>query len=521
LIVLLIAVLAGFGLFLRAVRQELDHQYKQRALVISAAAGHMADIQVAMAVGDPDHIVAARAETLRAATGASYIVVLDRNGVRYSHPNATLIGERVSEPVIALDGHSYTGIDNGHLGRSANAKTPLRGPDGRIIGEVSAGILEKHVSAEVWQRLPSLILYTAIALAIGVGASLLLARRLKRQTFGLELHEIAELLQEREAMLHGISDGVITVDPDGRISLVNDEARRMLGLATDALGTNLDQLLPPGRMRDLLTGRIPTSDDQAVLTEDSCLSIARMPVTHQGRSLGAVVTLRDRTELVGLLRELDSIRSLTDAVRAQQHEHANRMHTIAGLLELGRADEAAAYLAEISGTSTALAETLHDRIGNPTVVALLLAKVTIAAERGVVLNVEADASTEGAALDDIAVDGPALVTIIGNLVDNAIDAASGTGGARVTITFFRLDGAVVIEVADSGPGLPAGSDEIFTDGFTTKPPRQGVHRGLGLALVRRLVIRASGTIAVDNRNGAVFQVTLPAKVAVASVGPVR
>src|SRR6202011_1507135 len=145
---------------------------------------------------------------------------------RYSHPNPALIGRRVSEPVIALDGRDHIGVDHGNLGVSANAKTPVRAADGPVIGEVSAGILEGQVSDQLLHELPSLLLYFACALAIGVVASLTLARRLKRSTFGLELDEIAALVQEREAMLHGIREGVITLDRAGRITLVNDEARR-------------------------------------------------------------------------------------------------------------------------------------------------------------------------------------------------------------------------------------------------------------------------------------------------------
>src|SRR5205085_6927742 len=197
---------------------------------------------------------AVRAEEIRRATGASYVVVIDRNSVRHSHPNPELIGNKVEEPLVALDGKGYVGIDAGSLGRSANGKAPLRAPDGTIIGEVSAGILETNVSAEVAQTLPALLGYAALALLVGTAVSLLLARRLKRQTFGLELDEIAQLLQEREAMLHGVSEGVITVDSRGRVSLINEGARRLLGIGSTALHEPVADLVPPGRLRDVITG---------------------------------------------------------------------------------------------------------------------------------------------------------------------------------------------------------------------------------------------------------------------------
>jgi two-component system CitB family sensor kinase len=511
--VLVVAGLAGFALYVRHARADLDRQFEQRALTVAEAAAADPDIRAAMATGDTNGAVARIAEDLRKATAASYVVVIDADGRRHSHPRPELIGQRIEEPVVAMDGHTYVGVDHGHLGRSANGKAPLRAPDGRVIGEVSAGILETEVSSELWKQLPTLLLYTTLALAAGAAVSVVLARRLKRRTFGLELDEIAELLQEREAMLHGIREGVVIVDPAGRVSLVNDEACRLLELGTLQVGSTLHAALPPGRLRDVVTGATDATVDEVVVTNDRCLVVARMPVSLEGRPLGAVVTVRDQTEMVSLLRELDSVRALTDALRAQQHEHANRMHTVAGLLELGRAEDAATYLHEIAGTSAARAEVLQERLGNPTVVALLLGKFVVAAEHGVSLDIDADESIDGITANDLALDPAALVTILGNLVDNAIDAAQASEHGAVRVHFGRgPDGDVTIEVSDTGPGIAGNPDDVFVDGFTTKPPRpDGVHRGLGLALVRRLVTRAGGEIQVVSGPGATFVVRLPVK----------
>ena len=518
--VLLIAVSSGFFLFTRELRRDIDRGYEAHALSIAQAAAANAQIRAAMAAGDKDHAVAGLAASLREATGASYIVVIDLDRVRHSHPDPTKIGQKVEEPLIVLDGRGHVGIDRGGLGRSANGKAPLRAPDGRIIGEVSAGILEQHVTDAVVRALPALAGSAAIALLVGILGSLVLARRLKRQTFGLELDEIAQLLQEREAMLHGVSEGVVTVDAKGRVSLVNEGARRLLGLGTTGLGRPLDELLPPGRLRDLVSGAHGDTVDETVVTDDYVLIVTRMPVSHGGRPLGAVITLRDRTELAGLVRELDSVRSLTDALRAQQHEHANRMHALAGLLELGRHDEAQSYLDELSTTSAATAEALRDRIGDPTIVALLLAKITIAAERGVELVVEVAEGIEP--VDDAAVKPRVLVSIIGNLVDNAVDAAAGSSAQPlVRVRFDRpAAGRLEISVADNGPGV-ADVDRVFTDGYTTKPHRDGAPRGLGLALVHRLVVRNGGRVDITNDGGAVFRVTLPTRSPVPAGSEVR
>jgi two-component system CitB family sensor kinase len=518
IVVLLVALAAGFYLFSRELRHDIDQGYEGRALSIAEAAANDPQIRAQMALGDPNHLVAELAESLRQATGASYIVVIDHNSVRHSHPDPNLIGQKVEEPLVALDGRGHVGVDYGHLGTSANGRAPLRAPDGTIIGEVSAGILERSVSAAVQRSLPALTGYALLALALGVAVSLLLARRLKRQTFGLELDEIAALLQEREAMLHGVSEGVITIDARGRVSLINEGARRLLGIGSSALHEPVENLIPAGRLRDVITGASGDATEETIVTDDYVLIVTRITVSHMDRELGAVITIRDRTELAGLVRELDSIRSLTEALRAQQHEHANRMHTLAGLLELARYDEAQGYLAELSATSTGIAETLRDQIGDPTIVALLLAKVTIASERGVELTVSADEAV--GSIDGIDVKPRVLVSIVGNLVDNAIDAAAAGASPHphVYVSFHRPDtGHIEIEVGDNGPGVQH-SDRIFTDGYSTKPPRDGAPRGLGLALVHRLVIRNHGRITVGNDGGAVFRVTLPARAGAKAAG---
>jgi two-component system CitB family sensor kinase len=334
-----------------------------------------------------------------------------------------------------------------------------------------------------------------------------LSRRLKKMTFGLELHDLSSLLQEREAMLHGIREGVIAFDRQGRVSMSNDEARRLLGLRRVAIGEPIDQLIPEGRLRDLLSGDIE-GQDQLVLTDEHLLVINRMPVHVDGRDVGSVVTVRDRTELEALLRELDSVNGLTDALRAQQHEFSNRLHVLSVLVGMGEYDDAMAYLTEISTTSAGQAEDLRSRIAPAALAALLLAKITIAAERGTVLEV-----TEDSRLDHAGPDPQALVTIVGNLIDNALDAvAASASPRRVTVRLTYDDDAhvIVVSVSDSGPGVsPELAERVFQDGYSTKGSPDGRPRGLGLALVHRLVSRLGGHIEVISDPGATFTATLP------------
>lgn len=424
LAILVITMSLGLALYTQMTRRILDAHTERLATVVAESVAANTTVRSAMAAGDPHLAVKRIGEQLREATGAAYVVIIDRDGIRHSHPNSALIGERVEEAVVALDGQTHVGIDHGSLGASANARVPLQAPDGRIVGEVSVGFLERDISRELSDKIPTLLLYTGVPLLLGAGASLVLARRLKRMTFGLELVELSALLQEREAMLHGIREGVVALDRGQRLTVVNDEARRLLDLRQSALGVPLEQLLPAGRLRDVLSGAL-TGPDELVLTDEHLLVVNRMPVQVHGRDVGSVVTLRDRTELEALLRELDSVNGLTEALRAQQHEFANRLHVLSVMVGLGERDEALDYLSELSATSLGQAEDLRSRIAPTALAALLLAKIAVAAERGIELSV-----TEDSRVEHPGPDPRALSTIVGNLLDNAMDAVVETPAPR-------------------------------------------------------------------------------------------
>jgi len=374
-----------------------------------------------------------------------------------------------------------------------------------VVGLVSVGVLEKALATELRGSLPVILIPLFVALTLaGVGA-FLLARRVKRQTFGLEPDEIATLLEQREAMLHGVREGAITVDTLGRITLINDEAQRLLDIDGESVGGFLADIVPAGRVRDVLTGEIQ-GRDQVVVLGDRVLVANRMPVEVRGRPIGAVVTLRDRTELDALSRELHDVRTLADAMRAQEHEFQHRLHVISGLIELGRYDDAVQEINRSSLLHQELAASLLDRVGDPILAALLLGKAAVASEHGVKLDVHA------AVLPKELEDVRSLVAMLGNLIDNALESASGgNAGGHVDVSLHVEGGELVIAIHDSGAGIdPTLTHEIFRDGFTTKVARDGQRkRGLGLALVSQEVRRRRGTIDVENVDGARFVVRLP------------
>ncbi|MFE4669055.1 ATP-binding protein [Streptomyces sp. NPDC056716] len=499
-----VAVLAT-GLFLAPLSDQLDDQAMRRALAIAqttATQPQLAD-EILSTPPTADGPVQQEAERIRRATKAEYVVVMDRRGVRWSHTDPAEIGHVVStDPSEALAGQEVMEIDEGTLGRSARGKVPLRDENGTIVGAVSVGIAYDSVRARLIHAIPGLLAYAGGALAVGALAAWLISRRVQRQTRDLAFSDISGLLAEREAMLHGIREGVVALDRSGRIRLLNDEAQRLLGIGDEAVGRTPDEALGTSRTADVLAGRV-TGTDLLTVRGRRVLVTNRMP-TDDG---GAVTTLRDRTELEQLGRELDSTRGLIDALRAQDHEHANRMHTMLGLLELEMYEDAMEFISEVVGGHRATSEQVTEKVRDPLLSALLVGKATVAAERGVALGI-----SDRTALPDRLIDPRGLVTIVGNLVDNALDATAGTPHARVEVELVTEGRAVVLTVRDSGPGIPEERRElIFKEGWSTKQPPAHRERGIGLSVVRRLAERQGGTATVTEADGggAQFTVVLP------------
>ncbi|MFG2881628.1 ATP-binding protein [Streptomyces sp. NPDC048297] len=499
-----VAVLAT-GLFLAPLSKQLDQEAMRRALAIAQTTAQDPEIAEGVLHTPPteDGPVQKEAERIRHATRAEYIVVLDTRWVRWSHPTSSQIGHRVStDPSDALAGKDVMEIDSGTLGRSARGKVPLYDADHRLVGAVSVGIAYDSVRARLLSAIPGLFAYAGGALAVGALAAWLISRRVQRQTRDLAFSDISALLAEREAMLHSIREGVVALDRGGRIRLLNDEARRLLGIGDESVGLSLDEALGAGRTTDVLAGRV-TGTDLLTVRGQRVLVANRMP-TDDG---GAVATLRDRTELEQLGRELDSTRGLIDALRAQDHEHANRMHTLLGLLELEMYDDAVEFVGEVVGDHRVTAEQVTEKIQDPLLAALLVGKATVAAERGVALWV-----SERTRLPDRLIDPRGLVTVVGNLVDNALDAVAGTPHARVEVELRAEGRTVVLRVHDTGPGVPEDRRElVFTEGWSTKKPPAHGKRGIGLSLVRRFAERQGGsaTVGTGNGGGAEFTVVLP------------
>ncbi|MET8310258.1 ATP-binding protein [Micromonospora sp. NPDC005173] len=470
----------------------------------------------------PAETIAPLVQNVLTQAGVTTVSVADARGRVVSSTNPTLVGTAVvlGDPRVT-DGRSWFGELEVGRSRELVAQVPVLGDRkenlGRYLGAVVIGEATPTWSQRMVGASSYLLTYLGIASALGVVGSWLLARRIKRQTLGLEPREIAGLAEHREALLHGIAEGVIALDPQLRVTLVNAVGRRLLDLPEHCLGLSLADLRISGRLRDVLagTGDGPEARDEVVVRAGRVLVMNRMTVNKDGRRLGSVTTLRDRTELARLEREIGSFRSTAELLRAQTHEFANQLHTISGLIQIGEHDEVVRYVDALSRHRASLDLTVTSRIHDTAVAALLMAKSAVAAERRVELRV-----SERTSLDRMEPEITAdVATVLGNLVDNAVDAvadgrdagpaAGGTGAADgsawVEVELRQDASSVEIIVRDSGPGIaPELAQEVFTQGFTTKAA-QGGERGIGLALTRLVCNRRGGEITVTNtEEGAMF-----------------
>jgi len=511
------AVVLGTGIVAVSLSErQVRDAYLDRMIGVAQSVARLPAIHDAFDDDDPAAVIQPIAEVIREASNVTYVVVTDARGIRYSHPDTDRIGEQVStDPSIPLSGEMYVGTQTGTLGESWRAKVPVRSADGAVVGTVSVGILESALRDEFVGGLAGLVIALVASAVVGIFGSAWVTAVIRRRIYRLEPKEIASLVGSRETMLHGLSEGVISVDETGTIVLVNDAAIELLGLERDSLtGHVAADVLDPPLVAVLERGE---AGGQLVLAGERIL-VARSTGTElDGRAVGATLLVRDHTELHQLLREMDGAQSLTNGLRAQAHEFANKLHVISGLLELGLVDDARDFV-ERTGTGGALRVAGEEVISEiPELAALLLVKASHARELGMTVSIAGSEPLPAALRSDAAMTLRAdLLTVAGNLIDNALEAC--TAGNRIELGFTVEGDRLRLTVDDDGSGVaPDQYERVFEEGVSTKGGAGAVgetisrRRGIGLALVRRIVVRAGGSATVGSSplGGARFTVELP------------
>lgn len=495
IVVIVVIVVAGSALALIDARRDGDEAARQQVIGIATALADSPSTAQAIRSGRATAQLQPVTEAVRTQTDIAFITIMAPDGIRFTHTDPRQIGGRYLGTIApALRGETFSEVYTGTLGPSIRAVAPVRDDSGRIVGLVSAGITQQTL-AQRWQsQIPTIAAVIAAALAVSAVALWLVRRRLLRQTHGLRPDELRVMYEHHDAILHSVSEGLVVLDR-GEVALVNDEARRLLGL-------------PPGRvdrtdLPSFLQAADPGVRDEVHVTEDRVLVVNRSRVAG---SDSEVVTVRDRTELQGALGELSSLQVLTDSLRAQAHESANKLHAVITMVEMGRPDDAVEFATHELALSQQLVDRLSDAVREPALVALLLGKTAQADERGIALTVTEDSHLPS---HTGALSAQEMVTVLGNLVDNAMDACDRSD-PWVEVTVSQDDDTLLLRVADSGPGMDSATfSRAMQRGYSTKSGDGSSHHGLGLALVAQVVRRHHGTITADVTYGSVVTVTVP------------
>jgi two-component system CitB family sensor kinase len=506
----------AIGLFaLHYLSQSLEEQMGQRALHVAKTIAAIPQIIDAVAARDTATLQPISLD-LADKTQAHFVVIGDGQGIRLAHPNPERIGRSMFDddgddnaPVL-VHGRGYISKALGSLGPTMRGKAPVYDAvNEQVIGVISVGYRLDRVAALIKRYQRTLIIVIAVAFIISVLTALWLANHFKRAIFGLEPEQIGRLFQERNATLESVREGIIAINAEGLITTFNRTAIETLGLSANTLltGRPIDQVLPDSRMLDVLHTGTPQFD-QEVWLADRNLIVNRLPLKQGERITGVVSSFRRKDELDQVSQQLTRIQQYADSLRSQAHEYSNKLHTIAGLIQIGATEEALSLIGQETQQHQALIHLLLQSVPDPVLAGCLLGKYNRARELGLRLLIDPDSHMT--ALPEH-LPREQLVSILGNLIDNALEATlthTGTGG-EVRLSMTDLGDDLIFEIEDQGPGVPEAEQlRIFGKGVSSKA-EQG--HGLGLHLVGTLLELLGGTVEVDSsdQGGSRFTVYLP------------
>lgn len=478
--------------------RDLSHFMAESIIVKEALTGRRLKIDV-------QHF----AETIRRVSEVEYVVVIDMQGIRYSHPNVELIGQRFvgGDDAPVYGGREFSSVAVGTLGPSLRYFTPVYDLEGRQIGAVAVGILMDTIEGNLNETRSMVLIGVLAGFLIGIPGALLLAERIRKILFGLEPEEIARQFEEKSALVQSVREGVLGVDRQMRITVVNDEAARLLavaGIRDTVLGKPVDSVIPNSFLSRVMATGQPEYDQEQELYGVRILT-NRLPVKVKGEIVGAVATFRDKSEVTQLAEQLTGVKLFADALRSQTHEFMNRLHVILGLVHMGHYDRVAAYIREISLQVQDEVGFVMRRIKDPILAGFVMAKLSSAREKGIIFEL-----TEETLVPEIGdmVSESDISTVLGNLIENAMEAVAEKSHRRISAHMQVHDGALYMAVEDSGDGVDeALIHAVMEKGFSTR----GDGRGMGMFLIARILEKYGGSIEIGRGSlgGARITVWLP------------
>lgn len=450
------------------------------------------------------------AEKIRRATHVEFVVVMDMKGIRKSHPNKDRIGQHFvgGDEGAVLKGKETTSIAKGTLGPSLRAFTPVYNQQKEQIGAVAVGISLEKVNNAVSHSRHIIYIALCFGLMVGVIGAVFLAKKIKNILFGLEPGEIAKILEERSAMIQSAKEGIIAVNQKGMVTLINHEGKRLLqkaGMAAKEYGQLEDYLSSAKFKQALLAGESLTDFEQEL--NGITILINQSPVIVKENIVGAILTFRDKTEIKQLAEQLTGARVYAEALRARSHEFMNKLHVILGLIHMENYQALSSYITDIVDHQQSEVTFVVERFRDPVLAGFILGKLSYAREAGADFIISGEGILPKAENPDTIHN---VITILGNLIDNALDAVKDSPQKRLTLRFDYFEDTLVVELHDTGKGIADPlKDQIFSKGFSTK----GENRGFGLFLAWQSVERLNGEIELESRagEGTTFIVSIPYK----------
>ncbi|RBW71154.1 DcuS/MalK family sensor histidine kinase [Bacillus taeanensis] len=446
---------------------------------------------------------------IQKAADVLFIVVMDMNGIRKSHPNPDMIGKSFvgGDEKAALEGKEHISISKGTLGESLRAFTPIYNDNNKQIGAAAVGISLENVQQALNNSHKNILIGSVIGILVGIIGAVLLARYIKKILFGLEPFAIAKILEERSTMLQSVHEGIVAVDKDSTITLVNKSALRIFkkaGLSENPIGVKINDYMPSSRLDHVLETGKAQQNEELNMNGVSIL-VNRVPLIVNDQVIGAISTFRDKTEINQLAEQLTGVRMYADALRAQSHEFMNRLHVILGMVRMGYYDELADFIRKIVDHQHHEVGTVTKNVKDPALAGFIIGKMSYAREEQVnmtVVNEKVIPEPENKETTH------ELITTLGNLIDNAIESLSECTQKNLEIKLIYLEERLIIIVTDSGQGISEELlQQIFEKGFSTKGP----NRGYGLYLVKQSITKLNGNLNVisNEDNGTKFIVEIP------------
>lgn len=509
LLVLPLTLVVG-GLHTVIIGNILEDEIGRRALQAARIIAQLPQVKEQIALSDPNRILQTLAENLRRETGAEFIVIGDRGSIRYSHPLPDRLGKEMvgGDNERALEqGEFYVSRAVGTLGPSIRGKAPIIDQTGQIVGIVSVGYLLDDVEKIVLLHRLRAAGLVSLLILLGVLGAITISRRFKKAIFDLEPEQIARLFTERDTIIQSIREGIVAIDRNAEVTVVNQQALEILGKRTrdEVLGRHIRDVLPGAKL-SLILGGGEQRVDRELIVADRALIINTVPMVEDGVICGAVASFRSKDEIDTLARQLSQVKEYSQMLRAQTHEYSNKLHTIAGLIQVGHPQQALELIGRESAGYQGLIAFLARAVPHPILAAFLIGKYNHAKE----LHIDFIIDPESQLIDvPASLNREKTITVLGNLIDNAFDAAlNHTRPPQVRLTMTDIGNDLVFEIEDSGGGVPAElTDDIFVRGYTTKSN----DRGQGLYLVKFALTDLAGQITISDSDlgGAMFSVFIP------------